>query len=173
MGPAGIENTRWQGRICYADAPRSTDHLFSTGLGLAGPRLLSAGEAGRWARVPPSELRASWARGSGPGNSLFQLRGQVVQYSFDQTITFCSFLFTVFSAYVQKKKVTCHGGMVPVPSALTPGMGCRKKALFLLPRAVTYCRIFKCTANHCWSFMRILALRKKKEKEDGACWQNE
>jgi hypothetical protein len=51
-------------------------------------------------------------------------------------MTFRSFLFTVFSGSVQKKKkVTCHGGMVPVPNALTPGMGCRKRhcSCFLAP----------------------------------------
>lgn len=57
-------------------------------------------------------------------------------------------------------------GMVPVPNALTPpGMGCRKKkAPFLLPRAVTYCRIFKCTANHCWSSCASSPCEKKRRK---------
>jgi hypothetical protein len=106
---------------------------------------------------------------SGPGNSLFQLRGQVVQYSFDQrgSPSARSFLPCSLRLYQKKKKGNMPWcGMVPVPNALTPpGMGCRKKkAPFLLPRAVTYCRIFKCTANHCWSSCASSPCEKKRRK---------
>lgn len=54
-----------------------------------------------------------------------------------------------------------------------PGMGCRKKGTVLASSRRYILPDFQMYCESLLEFMRILALRKKKEKEDGACWQNE